>query len=123
MTYPETAKRIRFAIQRAGISQQELSDQSGVGKSSVSHYVNGTHEPTNKAAYKLSLVLNVNPVWLMGFDVPMEPSAFFPEDLTIHERDIIRAYRRSSDEIQTAVCAVLGVKRDPNLEKEKLSAE
>lgn len=123
MTYPETAKRIRFAIQRTGISQQELSDQSGVGKSSVSHYVNGTHEPTNKAAYRLSLVLNVNPVWLMGFDVPMEPSAFFLEDLTIHERDIIRAYRRSSEEIQTAVCAVLGVKRDPNLEREKLSAE
>lgn len=123
MTHPEEARRIQLAMQNAGISQQELSDRSGIGKASISHYVNGRYIPTNKAAYKLSLVLNVNPVWLMGFDVPMEPSAFFPEDLTIHERDIIRAYRRSSDEIQAAVCAVLGVKRDLKSEREELSAE
>ena len=122
MNHPEEARRIQLAMQNAGISQQELAERSGIGKASISHYVNGRYIPTNKAAYKLSLVLNVNPVWLMGFDVPMEPAAFYPDDITLHEKDLIRAYRRSSEEIKTAVCAVLGVKRDQNSDKEELSS-
>ena len=122
MNHPEEARRIQLALHNAGITQQELADRSGIGKASISHYVHGRNIPTNKAAYKVSLVLNVNPVWLMGFEVPMEPAAFYPDDFTLHERDIIRAYRRSSEEIKTAVCAVLGVKRDQNSDKEELSS-
>ena len=54
------------------MSQQELADKSGIGKSSISHYVNGSNEPGNKSAYALAEVLNVNPAWLMGLDVPKE---------------------------------------------------
>ena len=72
MKYEITSKRLRDAMAIRGISQQQLADSSQIGKSSISHYVNGTNEPGNKSAYKMAKVLNVNPAWLMGFDVPME---------------------------------------------------
>lgn len=70
MKFEETAKRIREAMSDMGITQQELADRSHIGKSSISHYVNGSNEPGNKSAYMLAKVLNVNPAWLMGLDVP-----------------------------------------------------
>ena len=72
MKYELTANRIREAMYENGISQQELADKSGIGKSSISHYANGSNEPGNKSAYALAKVLNVNPAWLMGLDVPKE---------------------------------------------------
>lgn len=88
MKYEITAKRIKEAMSDMGISQQELADKSKIGKSSISHYVNGTNEPGNKSAYMMSKVLNVNPGWLMGLDVPKhienrsnEDIAFFFESL------------------------------------------
>lgn len=69
MKYNVTASRIIKAMADAGISQQELANRSGISKSSISHYVNGTHEPGNKAAYALAQALAVDPLWLMGLDV------------------------------------------------------
>lgn len=73
MKYEKTALRFKNAMSACGLSQQELANRSGIGKSSISHYVNGSNEPGNKAAYALSKVLGVNPAWLMGLDAPMEP--------------------------------------------------
>lgn len=72
MRNEETARRLRQALAYANLSQQELSDRSGVSKASVSQYINGTHSPGNKTAGMMADILNVNPLWLMGFDVEME---------------------------------------------------
>ena len=70
MKYETTAMRIREAMNDLNITQQELADKSKIGKSSISHYVNGTNEPGNKSAYILAQTLDVNPAWLMGLDAP-----------------------------------------------------
>lgn len=70
MKYEETSRRIREAMNEKHITAAELSRQSGVGKASLSQYINGSHCPHNDSAYKLSQILNVDPIWLMGFDVP-----------------------------------------------------
>ncbi len=67
-----TAKRLAIALSNIGIRPQELADRSGVSKSSISQYMNGSHAPSNISSGKMAPVLNVNPLWLMGFDVPME---------------------------------------------------
>jgi len=72
MRYELTAQRIREAMEDLGMTQQELADKSQIGKSSISHYVNGSNEPGNKSAYALAQALNVNPAWLMGLDAPKE---------------------------------------------------
>ncbi len=64
-----TAKRLQIALSRSNMIPQDLADASGVSKSSISQYVNGSHSPSNISAAKIGKVLNVNPLWLMGFDV------------------------------------------------------
>lgn len=63
-----TSQRLKEALSEAGLSAQELADRSGVNKSSISQYVNGSHAPSNIAAYKIGKVLNVSPTWLMALD-------------------------------------------------------
>ena len=70
MKHELTARRLNEALQNAGITAQELSRRSGVNKASISQYRNGTHAPSNISAGKMAEVLNVNPLWLMGFDTP-----------------------------------------------------
>ena len=70
MKYEETAKRLKKAMLDKGLTQQELCNQSGVTKSSISHYINGHNVPDNFQAYKLAKVLDVAPEWLMGVDDP-----------------------------------------------------
>lgn len=66
-----TAKRLQLALNNANMIPQELSDKSKVSKASISQYINGSHAPSNISSGKMASVLNVNPVWLMGYDVPM----------------------------------------------------
>ena len=119
MKYAETARRLLFAMAEANVSQQELSNKSGISKSSISHYVNGSNEPGNKSAYAIAHVLNVNPLWLMGLDVEMSISTNTTMELSHMECKIIHALRKSSKDTQAAVCAVLGVKGDTEPETEK----
>ena len=82
MKFPEIAKRFTYILNCRQMTAQELSDKSGVGKSSISHYVNGSNEPHNKNAWKMARVLNCNFQWLMGFDVPMEEQPKAPTDFS-----------------------------------------
>lgn len=67
-----TAKRLSLALSNANMKPQELADKSGVNKASISQYINGSHSPSNISSGKMAKILKVNPLWLMGFDVPME---------------------------------------------------
>lgn len=64
-----TAKRLRDAMDACSIKSQELSERSGVAKASISQYINGSHKPSNISAGKMAEILDVDPLWLMGFDV------------------------------------------------------
>jgi len=83
MRNPETAKRLLEAMNKNKMTAKELSDKSSVSESSISQYLHGLFAPKNKTAAKLANVLHVNPMWLMGFDVPMEEPKFKP-DFTVN---------------------------------------
>lgn len=68
MKYPDVSKRFKYILHYRNMKQQELADKAGINKSFISHYVNGTHCPSNDTAQRLSEVLGVNPLWLMGLD-------------------------------------------------------
>ena len=72
---PETARRLSIALSNANMIPQELANASGVSKASISQYLSGAHAPSNISSGKIGKVLNVNPLWLMGFDVPMKESS------------------------------------------------
>ena len=71
MEYELTAKRLQQAIDRSGMIPTELARCAGVSDASVSQYLNGKNRPTKKTADKIGKTLNVNPLWLMGYDVSM----------------------------------------------------
>lgn len=87
-----TSKRIQIALSNANMKPQELADKSGVGKASISQYVNGSHIPGNISAKKIGKVLHVSPLWLMGFDVDMMENSSEKEPTTEYNH-IIQKYR------------------------------
>ena len=72
MKHPLTAQTLKKASSDLNMKPQELADRSGVSKASISQYVNGSHAPSNISSGKMGKILSVNPLWLMGFDVPRE---------------------------------------------------
>lgn len=64
--------RLILSMKIRKITQVDLVKKTGLCKSSISQYISGIYEPKFKALYKLAKALDVNEVWLMGYDVPME---------------------------------------------------
>lgn len=107
MNYPEVSRRFKHILQLRNISAQELADKSKVGKSSISHYVNGSHCPSNHRAQILADVLMCNPLWLMGLDEEMikteKPAITDNDEL----QEVLDLFRSASPEIRAAALAVL----------------
>ena len=60
--------RINEALRRNDMSKAELSRRTGISPSSLSEYLSGKYEPKQDKIYLISRALNVDPVWLLGFD-------------------------------------------------------
>lgn len=75
MKYPETAMRLRKAMEAKNLTPQELSNKSGVSKGSISLYLSGQNEPRTRNAGKMAEVLGVTPMYLMGFDMDIVEAA------------------------------------------------
>lgn len=97
-----TANRLNLAMEMRNMKAVDLSEKTGIGKSSISQYRNGIVNPKQDRIYLMAQALNVNEMWLMGHDVPMErqspappaaqpPTAPYHPELTKRdERDIER---------------------------------
>ena len=72
MKTTDSKHRLKELLNITGDSQNEMARKSGLTKSAISNYVNGSREPRQDALYYLSKAYNVNPSWLMGYDVPMD---------------------------------------------------
>ena len=64
--------RLAKALAIRGMKQFELCEKTKIPKSAISQYLSGLFEPKQDRLYIIAQALNVDPVWLMGFDVPME---------------------------------------------------
>ena len=69
------ATRIKKALSVRNMTQTELCARANLSKSTLSEYMSGKYEPKQDKVFMLSKALNVDPVWLMGYDVPMEPES------------------------------------------------
>lgn len=64
--------RIKEALSMRNMKQADLCDKTKIPKSAISQYISGTFEPKQDRLLLIAQALDVDPVWLMGFDVPME---------------------------------------------------
>lgn len=98
MKFPETAMRLRKALEDKGISPQELANKSGVSKSSISLYLNGYNEPRTRNAKKMADVLGVEPMWLMGFSEEIINASGTAQRLALYQKELSKMVNNMNDE-------------------------
>lgn len=63
--------RLIEAIKISGLNQKDFSDLVGLSKSLINRYVHRGDNPKPERIIQIANKLQVNPLWLMGVDVPM----------------------------------------------------
>ena len=65
-------ERLGLALNLRNIKATELSELTGINKSTISQYLAKEYEPKRNRIELFAKVLNVSETWLIGYDVPME---------------------------------------------------
>lgn len=108
------AERLRDALDRKNMKQAELSEITGIGKSSISTYLSGEYEPKQKNIYKMAKALDVNEAWLMGEDVPPDRKQRIIQsqeiaDLSEESLLVVKAYNTASPAVKFSVRKLLDI--------------
>lgn len=64
--------RLNEALIVRNMTRNELAEKSGINKGTISRYLRGETIPRSLAIGRIARTLNVNPAWILGYDVPME---------------------------------------------------
>ena len=99
------ATRIKKALSIRNMTQTELCARAKISKSTLSEYLSGKYEPKQDKVFILAQALGVDPVWLWGYDVPMETQKeIFPDkvELTEEEKMMLSVFRLIPEEQQRA---------------------
>ena len=73
MKQTDFSKRLTQALDLRGLSAADLSRATGVSEGTISCYKKGKYQAKQNRVYDFAKALRVDPAWLMGYDVPMEP--------------------------------------------------
>ena len=139
----KVSERMREAMKIRGLKQIDIVRRTGIDKGTISHYMNDDYGPKGLNLGKIARELNVNEVWLAGYDAPMEREEIDiskalkdlesrrplepweetldqdliiverTEDVTREEMNLLTAYRDADPAIQAAVRKLLDVE-DPS---------
>lgn len=103
----------RFKIAFGDRNVTEFADDIGVSKQAISAYLTGMRKPKKIMMSIIANKLNVNPLWLMGYNVNKNSVSLKKEEFFLngHEQLVITAYR-NHPEMQPAVDTLLGVEKD-----------
>ena len=105
------ALRLKKALSIRNMTQAELCQKTKIPKSALSEYIKGLYDPKQDRVMILAEALNVDPVWLMGYDVPMEQDTKkrSPHEPTLTEGEILmlELFRQIPENQQPVVLAML----------------
>jgi len=57
-----------------GVKASDICKATGITPYNMSRYISGAYSPKRNGIWLIAKYLSVNPVWLMGYDCPMETS-------------------------------------------------
>lgn len=66
------ANRLKYALTIKNIRPIDLVSATKISKANISSYMAGKYEPKTAGLSLIAKALDVDPVWLMGYDVPMK---------------------------------------------------
>ena len=86
--------RFKEAMETRGIKAIEISEKTGISESTLSQYKSGYSKPKDKRLALIADVLDVDPAWLMGLNVPMKTTKYD----SIEDSEIIDQFKSLSPE-------------------------
>ena len=100
--FSEMCERMQLALRKRNMKQVELSRLSGIDGGTISNYLYGKYKPKQDKLVKIAEVLDVNPAWLLGYDVPMERVKETPDKITLTEGEemLLELFRQIPEEQQ-----------------------
>ena len=109
--------RLKRALSIRNMKQSELCEKTKIPKSAISHYLNGSFLPKQDRTFIIAQALDVSPVWLMGFDVPMEKQEqpeqkkipLTEENLSEGEKLVLELFRQIPEDRQPEALDLLRV--------------
>lgn len=72
MKQSDFASRLALALEQRNMKAVDLSRKTNVSEGTISCYINGKYQAKQNRVKVFADALNVNPAWLMGYDVPMD---------------------------------------------------
>lgn len=79
------SERLKNALREKNIKAIELSQKTGISKSSISDWINGRYEAKQDKIFLIAEALDINEGYLLGLDVPMFKETFAPNNTTLSE--------------------------------------
>ena len=94
--------RIAKALSIRNMKQSELCEKTKIPKSAISQYLSGAFEPKQDRLHLIAKALDVDPVWLMGYDVPMKKEKISTDELPLNdgEKELLQLFNRIPAESQ-----------------------
>lgn len=71
-TISDFKTRFNLALSCRNMKPVELSEITGISKSTISHYMSGYTKPKTDKLYLIAKALDVNEAWLIGYNIPMD---------------------------------------------------
>jgi len=107
------SSRLNEALTIRGMNAVDLVKRTGISDATISQYRSGYAKPKEDKLMMLSNALDVNPVWLMGLNVPMECDSSCktakpqPIDISRSEYKLIVAFRSADKGTKNSVMKLL----------------
>lgn len=64
------SQRLNELMQMYNLKQADVAKKTGLDKSTISYYLSGKREPAQDNIFTIAKAFDVDPAWLMGYDVP-----------------------------------------------------
>ena len=116
------AERLRMALNFRNMKATELSELTGINKSTISQYLSKEYEPKRDRIELFATTLNVNEAWLTGYDVPMETNLFDDNDSLIEEYELTPEELKEYENIKMTTLTLMFNGR-PASENDKIELE
>lgn len=106
-----TPERMKVALDNANMKQIDLARLTGIDRGTISNYAAGRYEPKSDAINKMAIALNVNEMWLWGYDVPMEREKNTPDTIKLTEGEemLLDLFRQIPVESQRMVLDMIKI--------------
>lgn len=105
--------RLTKAMEIRDLRAVDLAHKLGVTESTISQYKSGLVTPRANRVEQIASALGVDPVWLIGLDVPMVKRA--KRDVSDFDCAILDAYHNADPVTQANICLLLGIKGEAEL--------